>query len=410
MKSTVVMIVHDFPKLSETFIVSKFLGLIEQGWDVHLACVQFNREQWGIITSRAEEKQQHRRIHPNFLLNPRWLAVLFLPFVVVLCFLRIPKVTLRYFKQVWPVYKAKTVWHLYQDARILFLKPDLLHFEFGALAPERMYLKDVLGCKVLVSFRGYDLNFVGLEEPKHYDPVWQHADALHLLGDDLWARAVRRGCPPDKMHALIPPGIDLAFFNAPLRFHEEFVGTSERPLRILSVGRLEWKKGYEHAFHAVRQLFDQHIAFEYRIIGDGNYFEPLSFLRHQLGLDSYIDLCGAQPREVVREQMLWADVFLHAAVSEGFCNAVIEAQAMGLPVVTSDADGLPENVQDTITGYVVPRRNSAVMAEKLIELARNTTLRQQMGTAGQARVRQKFDLDSQIEKFNQLYLSLLGSK
>jgi colanic acid/amylovoran biosynthesis glycosyltransferase len=101
-----------------------------------------------------------------------------------------------------------------------------------------------------------------------------------------------------------------------------------------------------------------------------------------------------------------ADIMVHAAVEEGFCNAVIEAQAMELPVVTSDAGGLPENVEDGVTGFVVPRRNAEAMAEKIIELARDASLRQRLGAAGRARALERFDLDRQAAAFVRLYTEL----
>jgi len=102
-----------------------------------------------------------------------------------------------------------------------------------------------------------------------------------------------------------------------------------------------------------------------------------------------------------------ADVMVHAAIEEGFCNAVIEAQAMELPVVTSDAGGLPENVDDGVTGFVVRRRDPAAMAEKIIELAKDPGLRTQLGKAGRERAIQRFDLDRQAEAFVKLYTELV---
>ena len=109
----------------------------------------------------------------------------------------------------------------------------------------------------------------------------------------------------------------------------------------------------------------------------------------------------------VREQLQWADVFLHAAVSEGFCNAVLEAQAAGIPVVCSDADGLSENVADGITGFVVPRRSWRGLAEKLQQLADDPELRAEMGAAGRRRVERKFRPADQIERFADLYRQVL---
>jgi colanic acid/amylovoran biosynthesis glycosyltransferase len=268
-----------------------------------------------------------------------------------------------------------------------------------------MHLKELLGCRVVVSFRGYDMNYVGLDRPDYYQPVWDQADALHLLGQDLWERAQRRGCPAGKRHVLIPPSIEAAAFN-PAERVAEF--DPERPLRILSVGRLDWRKGYEYALQAVRLLIDQGVPCEYRILGGGEYLEAVAFARHQLGLESNVDLLGVQPRRAVWQQMAWADVFLHPAVSEGFSNAVIEAQAMELPVVCSDAGGLPENVAGGETGFVVPRRDPQALAEKLAVLAGDPGLRLQMGKAGRERVLRCFCLEDQLSAFERLYRELSG--
>jgi colanic acid/amylovoran biosynthesis glycosyltransferase len=107
--------------------------------------------------------------------------------------------------------------------------------------------------------------------------------------------------------------------------------------------------------------------------------------------------------------MLWADVLLHSAVSEGFCNAVVEAQAMALPVVCADADGLSENVADGKTGFVVHRRNPKLFAEKLLQLAREPGLRQRMGQTGRRRVLERFQLPDQIASLERLYLQVLGA-
>jgi colanic acid/amylovoran biosynthesis glycosyltransferase len=286
------------------------------------------------------------------------------------------------------------------------LSPDILHFEFGALAPNRMYLGELLGCKVVASFRGYDLNYVGLDRPNHYAPVWSRAAGLHFLGEDLWRRARRRGFPENCFHVLIPPAIDIEFF-AP-RSEPRATRESHRPLRILSVGRLEWKKGYEDALLAVRRLLDRGVPLEYRIVGGGDYIGALGFARYRLGLEKCVEFVGAVPRAEVLAEMERADVFLHAAVSEGFCNAVLEAQAMELPVVCTDADGLPENVADGETGFVVRRRDPAAMAGKMEVLARDPALARRMGQAGRRRVQEHFRLADQLDRWEKFYGDVLA--
>lgn len=399
-----VLVVHGFPKLSETFIVSKFLGLFEHGHSVYVVCNQSHSNEWENFQQLKSKPQPRKRVKVQWPVRPRWLVGVLLPLKLVSAFWNAPKHTFQYLSRALKRFSiVELLRRFYLDADIVVAKPDVIHFEFGTLAVDRMYLKEFLQCKLIVSFRGYDLNFSGLDRADFYDEVWANTDCLHLLGEDLWKRALARGCPPGKCHILIPPAIDIQFFAPPSRTFSSSVGTPERPLRIVSVGRLEWKKGYEFALQAVRLVRAQGLEVEYHIIGDGGYLEALTFCRHQLGLHNTVEFLGALPREQVREQLEWADVFLHAAVSEGFCNAVLEAQAMRLPVVTSDADGLAENVRDGVTGYVVTRRSPEKLAERMLVLANDGALRIQMGVAGRQRVVEHFDVQNQIQRFVELY-------
>jgi colanic acid/amylovoran biosynthesis glycosyltransferase len=334
-----------------------------------------------------------------------------LPLAVLYCLFCSPQRTTRYLREAskrWGIVAALR--RFYLDAAFIALRPDLIHFEFGALAVEQADLKTLLGCRVIVSFRGYDLNFSGLDRPDYYRTVWQQADAVHLLGQDLWNRAMRRGCPANKPHALISPAIDVGLFS-PVEDREfGLTGTSDRPLRVLSVGRLEWKKGYEFALQAVKLLRVAGVECKYRIVGSGEALEALTFARYQLGLESCVEFLGGLAQHQVAESMAWADVLLHAAVSEGFGNAVLEAQAMQLPVVCSDADGLPENVDHGVTGFIVQRRDPQALAERLILLSHSPALRERLGRAGRQRVEEKFSLPHQIEQFDQLYRGLLNSE
>ena len=85
-------------------------------------------------------------------------------------------------------------------------EPDVVHFEFGSLAPRRLHLADTCGCLLTTSFRGFDLNDVDRDDPHHYDATWPALARVHLLGEYLWRRAQERGCPPDAAHDLIITG------------------------------------------------------------------------------------------------------------------------------------------------------------------------------------------------------------
>lgn len=355
-RERVVLVTDHFPKYSETFFTAEFLGLLERGWDIHVLCNRSNRDQWAYFPELSTHLADGERIH-----------------------------VIRDF-----------------DAQLAELKPALVHFGYGTLARERMHVGQVNGCKVVVSFRGYDINYFGLDDPHCYDDVWTAADALHLVSEDIWRRAQRRSCPPDKPHLIVTDAVEMRRFTAPER-QAEPVGTQDRPLRIVSVGRLHWKKGYEHALSALQALRERGVHFEYRVLGDGPHREAILFAVDELDLVGPVELLGARDVNEVQEAMRWADVCLHAAVSEGFCVSVIEAQAMGLPIVCTDADGLAENVADGVTGFVVPRREPGALTSRLVELAADPELRLRLGKAARERAERLFDLPRQLDGLESLY-------
>ena len=401
-----VLVVPAFPKLSETFIVNKFLGLLERGWDVHVVCSRSDLKDWKAFPQFKRRTDIRSRVHMTWPQSPRWLAGFLMIPALVRGFARAPHEAWNYLRKGVKRFGLKIFHLFYLDQEFICLKPGIIHFEFGSLAAGRTHLKDLLICRLSVSFRGYDLNFVGLDQPGYYDEIWKKADGCHFLGEALWQRAQTLGCPPDMPHMLIPPGVDLDQFPKIEPPSDEVLVTKEKPIKILSVGRLEWKKGYEFALNAMKMLRDRGVTFEYRIIGEGEHRTALEFACHQLGIKESVQLLGPLPHNQVTQHLEWADIFLHPSVSEGFCNAVLEAQAMSLPVVCSDAGGLPENVVDGETGFVVPRRNAEAISEKILVLARDVDLQKRMGAAGRERVERLFQLENQINSWISFYKEL----
>lgn len=404
----VVLLAPRFPLLSETFLVTKALGLVDRGWDLHVVATASDPEQWRAFGPGHPVERLRGRVHAAPDLSPG----LALPGRLAgraWALRGAPRGAVRGYLADRSTPVARRLRDLTVDAAVVALDPDVVHVEFGSLAPGRFGLRDRTGAAVTVSFRGYDLNYVGLDDPDHYAEVWARADGVHVLGRDLWRRAVRRGAPPDLPHAEIPPAIDVDAI-APTPARPGPVGTLGDPLRLLSVGRLHWKKGYEHALEAVARLRAGGLNVEHRIVGDGDHAEAVGFCRHQLGLDDVVDLLGPVPPAEVARHLAWADVFLHAATSEGFANAVIEAQAHGVPVVCSDADGLGENVEDGVTGFVVPRRDPDALAAAVRELTADGERRAAMGAAGRRRVERHFRLDHQLDAWERFYDDALARR
>lgn len=358
----VVMVTDHFPKFSETFFVRKFLGLLRRGWDVHVVCQRSNDQHWSCFPELREQIRHQGRLH----VAPEAL-----------------------------------------DQRIVDLEPDIVHYGYGTLAHGRAHIPAAAGCKTVTSFRGYDLNSFRLDEPDCYDAVWATTDIVHAVSEAIWQRAQERGCPPTQRHAVITDAVDVSWFQPPAQ-RGELVGTPQRPLRVLSVGRLHWKKGHDQALLAIRSVIDRGVEVEHRIVGDGEHREPTEFAIADLGLADRVTLLGARSADEVRDQLSWADVFLHPSLTEAFGVAVSEAQAMALPIVCSDAGGLAENVEHEVTGFVVGRREPGAMADRLVELATDHALRHRMGRAARRRAEAVLSVEHQLDHFEELYDELLA--
>jgi colanic acid/amylovoran biosynthesis glycosyltransferase len=362
--SRVLLVCNQFPKFSESFIVRKVLGLLRLGWDVHVACNRSDDEQWEHFASLMPRNHFADRVH------------------------------------------------LAQDFEKVVddLRPAIVHFEFGQLARGRARVAALAGGRVVASLRGNDVNANGLDDPEFFTELWETLDGLHVLREALFVKAVERGCRADLPHVEIPPAVDAAFFR-PSRRARVATGTRAQPLRVLSIGRLHWMKGYATALHAMASLRMLGISFEYRIAGAADYAEgkiETLFSIHDHGLEDAVELLGPVSQHDVREQLEWCDVLLHAAVSEGFCNAALEAQAMGVPVVCTEA--IAGNVLDCRTGLVASNRDAEGLAARLAVLAREPRLRRVLGVAGRRRARQQFDLDTQLDCFSSWYRQLIATE
>jgi len=397
----VLSIVQSFPENVVT--LSKFQGFVESGhYDYRVFCWKSPPSDWELWAAHIPRKYRAKVMvsGANRIFSRSFLAetTRFLGFLMTE-----PGLSLRHLKYHFPEIGAiRTVHRLLDDYKILQAKPALLHFEFGTNAVEKIYLKKLLDCKVVVSFRGYDLNFFQLENDAVYQPVWEQADGFHFLGQDLLEKARLRGMPDGKRYRLIPPAIDLERFS-PTR---AALAEAKSPINIVSVGRLVWKKGLHFGLLAFAEFLKKGGKGTYHLVGEGPAREELDYYVRELGISTQVIFHGKRSPQQVRDLLNQADVFLHPSISEGFCNAAMEAQAMELPVVCFETGGLPENVLHGETGFLSPLRDWSMMAQHLYELWENPTLRQQMGKNGRERMARFFSPEMQTAAFDALYQSV----
>lgn len=298
---------------------------------------------------------------------------------------------------------SSKAWFVVLDHAHMLTHPvDVLHFEFCSTAIGKEQLGEAIGAKMSVSFRGFDVAIVPLNQPGCYHALWPKLAAVHTISDDLVGIAHKLGMPTDLQVTKITPAINSSFFQ---RIHA--IDFSAQPIQLLSVGRLHWKKGFDYALLALADLKKKGWSFEYRIIGDGDEAEALTFAIHQLGLSDCVFLLGKKSPEEVRSYYESTHVYLQPSVQEGFCNAVLEAQSMGCLCIVSDAEGLSENVDYGKCGFIFPRRDSRALSET-IERVMLLPIEEKMEISqrASARVAALFDLNKQTQAFVDFYNTL----
>ncbi|MDH3461949.1 MAG: glycosyltransferase family 4 protein, partial [Burkholderiaceae bacterium] len=172
---------------------------------------------------------------------------------------------------------------------------------------------------------------------------------------------------------------------------------------ILSVGRLREKKGLDTLIEACRLLHEQRQAFRCEIIGYGEEHDRLQARIVQAGLVSQVRLLGKLPREQVIARYARATVYVQPSRitangdRDGIPNVLLEAMAIGLPVVATDVSGIPELVRDGHNGVLVPPDNPASLCDAITALLGQPQLCDQLGRRARDTVTQSFDNDHNLQ-------------
>ena len=204
-------------------------------------------------------------------------------------------------------------------------------------------------------------------------------------------------------------------FNG-IRFDEAAPAPAESagPPRIASVGRLVEKKGFPDLIQACAQLRDQGVAFACDIVGGGPLESELRGAISELRLEGHVHLHGAQPQSFVRQILAGARLFSLAAQMEGdggsdnLPTVIMEAMAVGLPVVSTRIAGIPEMVEDGETGRLVESRQPAALADAMAAYLADAELSRRQGARGRERARVKFDVQASACQLAELLVEQAG--
>ena len=176
-----------------------------------------------------------------------------------------------------------------------------------------------------------------------------------------------------------------------------------RPL-LLAVGQLKEKTGLRFLLEACRILTDRGLEFDCEIVGEGAERAALQARIHELSLHHRVFLLGGLPHDEVTEKYRQSTIFVLPCVTgadgdrDGIPNVILEAMAMGLPVVSTRHSGIPEAVEDGGSGLLVAPGDPMALADALQRLIEDEGLRQRFGRCGRQRVVDAFDAEVNVKR------------
>ncbi|WP_437202475.1 glycosyltransferase [Planctomicrobium sp. SH664] len=186
-----------------------------------------------------------------------------------------------------------------------------------------------------------------------------------------------------------------------------YSGPSHEPVAI-GVGRLSPEKDYSTLLRATAIVLREFPQFRLRLVGDGAERPRLERLATDLKIADHVEFLGE--RQDVHELLRTAGFFVSSSKTEGISLTLLEAMAVGLPIVTTRVGGNPEIVVEGETGRLVPPLNPDGLAAGILEMLSERELWSGMGIAARSRIEQHFDVRRMLTNYEALYLELLSKK
>lgn len=405
------MIVKSFPVVTETFILGQLKGLVQRGHDVTIFAMHHpqNAEYWNdhyinelrrktvYIDDVPKSKfQRIFRILSNINLKQNDLSIFCKSFNVF----KYKKLALTFYLSTLGLQLSK-----YQPF-------DIIHCQFGTLAPLFFNLREIgaIKGKLVTSFRGYDLTERLDENLKSYRQLYSKGDLFLPVCSYFKDILTQNGCHPERIEVLYS-GIDVKS----IPFISGRSMADDETIRIISVGRLVGKKGFQYAIDAVASLIDQNYRVSYTIIGDGPLRGELKERISRLNIEQQVSIQGWRSHtgvidELGKSHILFApSVTTESGDKEGIPNVLKEAMAVGTPVIATDHSGIPELILHEKTGLLVPEKDSQAIEKSVQTLLDRPDLSDRLIRNAREYVEAEFDSDILNDKLVQLYGNLMAN-
>ncbi len=210
-----------------------------------------------------------------------------------------------------------------------------------------------------------------------------------VYGQDIYTPVIYNGIPTGRF-------VSKNGWNGPKK---------EKEVTLLHVGRFAPPKNHLLLIEVFAQALKDYPKMRLWLVGDGPLRPEVERVVEKKGLSDKVFFLGI--RDDVPKLLAESDVFILPSDWEGVPLTVLEAMAAGKPVIATAVGGVPELVENGVTGILVPPHNSKALAQGILRLAKDPDLRQRMGKAAQERALERFDIARTAREYEALYLKLL---
>lgn len=400
---------NEFPALSQTFIINQIAGMAVKGHDIHIYALRQSKnpnrdlpialsQRCSITYLNSYPSQFFGRV---LILKKQMSDVGLVSSFILL--LRTSKYFLREGFRGWLcIFERSLVIMENRDY-------DITHCQFATLweVIEPLIDLEIISRRVVVSIRGYDITMNKHTKCDAYSSLFNISSLFLPVSRSLASHLQMLGCQKSKIK-VHRSGLNLDLFKL------RDIKPIGKPVKLLSVGRLVEKKGFQFGIDSVIKLVDMGVSVEYSIVGAGPLKKSLEGKIRRNQAESYVSLVGSVPHKETLDRMLRADILIIPCVvspdgdQEGIPNVIKEAMALGVPVIASQHSGIPELIEDGKNGMLVSEKDVGGLARAVkcyIDLP--LEVKHSMIVKARETVQNEYSIDALTEELEKIYQSLL---
>lgn len=416
--------VDQFPIRSQTFVLNQITGLIDLGVDVTIVATRQGDTSFDYSTYRAYDLQQ-RCI---YLLDPQQavsklkiLRRLTRYLTSLLQSITDKHVLSKLFKAVnWrryheysnslllPTIVANTTTNRFTTDSENILDFDIILTHFGTSGVLVNYLRElgVLSGKTVTIFHGFELSVDAVVERyrQHYQQLFKQGDVM-LPISQRWADKLQTlGCPPEKLQ-IHRMGVELELFSYQAPKKRSY---TKQPFTIFTVARFTEKKGLCYSLEAIASL-PEDMGVKYLIAGYGPLEADLKAQVDALDISGRVEFLGPMNSNQVETHLADADAFIQPSITasdgdmEGVPVSLMEAMAVGTPVISTYHSGIPELITHNVHGLLAPESDAEALAKNIELLYHDAELHQRLSRQARKQIEEMAD----VNQLNRQLLELL---